>query len=63
MCDPAKPKAIYYNKEEAQLRYFSAMFTQLVLNGLSVQAAKAKTDEAVEVIIKLNLKFPEITIG
>jgi len=52
-----------YNREEAQLRYFTAMFTQLVLNGLSVQAAKQRADKAIETINRLNLKFPEIIVG
>jgi len=58
-----KPKTLAYDKEAALKRYHAAMVTQLVLNGLSVQAAKSKTDEAVEYLTKLNLQFPEIIVG
>lgn len=52
-----------YDKVEAQNRYFSALFTQLVLNGLAVNAAKDRANEAIEVINRLNLKFPDIHVG
>ena len=48
----------------SQDRYFAEVFTQLVLNGLSVEAAKQRAEEALSVILKRDHSyFPNITVG
>jgi hypothetical protein len=52
-----------YDKEAHLSRYHAELFTQLVLNGLTVPAAKDRANEAVDYISKLNLPIPEIKVG
>ena len=56
-------QTITYNKETSLKKYHAALFTQLILNGISVEAAKNKANEAVEYLTRLNLPVPEILVG
>jgi hypothetical protein len=63
MTEEKKTQTISYDREEAGRRYHAALFTQLVLHGLSIESAKNRTNEAVDYINKLNIPFPEILVG
>jgi hypothetical protein len=52
-----------YDRQAHLSMYHSEVFTQLVLNGLTIQAAKERANEAVDYISKLNLPIPEIKVG
>ena len=54
---------LHYDRKAAKLRYDSELFTQLVINGLSVSAARERVKEAIEYLERHELPFPEIRIG
>lgn len=56
-------QTITYNREAALRRYHAALFTQLVINGVSIEAAKNRVNEAVEYLTRLNLPVPELIVG
>lgn len=56
-------QSITYNKEEALKRYHAALFTQLVIHGISVESANNRANEAVDCLTRLNLPVPEILVG
>lgn len=44
-------------------RYYSQLFTQLIIHGVSVQAANERALEAADVLYKNNREFPTIIVG
>jgi len=49
--------------DSEKLQYQSALFTQLIINGTSPQAAMVIAEEAANKLKQLDLPFPSIVVG